>query len=80
MQATFVSLYLFTAGLFFVVLLAAFWLDSSTSKRHQLSWAIILIASAFWGVALPLAVLERSRKLFRHKVPASRSVRLSRLS
>lgn len=72
MQTDFVSLYLITAALFFVVLLIAFWLDGSTSKQHRLSWMIVLLGALFWGVVLPFAVVERSRKLFRHRVLASR--------
>lgn len=73
MQTNFALIYLLTAGLFFVVLLAAFWLDGSTSKRHGLSWMIVLIGSLFWGIALPLALIERSRRLFKqHRVLASR--------
>ncbi|MCU0526200.1 MAG: hypothetical protein MUF72_15385 [Elainella sp. Prado103] len=66
------SFYLFTAGLVFVVLLAAFWRDGSTSKRHQLSWMIVLIGSVFWGLVLPIAIIERSRKLLRQQIVASR--------
>jgi polyferredoxin len=66
MQIDFVSLYLITAALFFIVLLLAFWLDSSTSKRHKLSWMIVLVGALFWGIVLPFAVIERSRKLFKH--------------
>ena len=72
MQTNFVSIYLLTAGLFFVLLLSAFWLDRSTSKRHQLSWIIVLIGSLFWGIVLPLAVIERSRKLFKQRALTSR--------
>ncbi|QYO67608.1 hypothetical protein [Leptolyngbya sp. 7M] len=80
MQTNFVSFYLLTAGLFFGILLAAFWLDGSTSKRHKLSWMIVLVGALFWGVVLPLAVLERSRKLFRHQVVAARPSQVGRLS
>lgn len=79
MQTNFVSVYLLIAGLFFVVLLTAFWLDNSTSKQHRLSWMIILVGALFWGVVLPLAVIERSRKLFGQRVHAARQAHLSRL-
>lgn len=68
----FLSFYLLTAGLVFAVLLVAFWRDGSTSKRHQLSWVIVLIGSLFWGVVLPIALIERSRKLLRQQIVASR--------
>jgi uncharacterized membrane protein YpjA len=67
------SLYLTTAALFFIVLLLAFWMDRSTSKQHRLSWMVVLVGALFWGVVLPFAVIERSRKLFRQGVVASRS-------
>lgn len=79
MQTNFAFIYLLTAGLFFVILLAAFWLDGSTSKRHGLSWMIVLVGALFWGIVLPLAVLERSRKMIRHRVVAMRQEPLSRL-
>jgi threonine/homoserine/homoserine lactone efflux protein len=72
MQTNFVSIYLLTAGLFFLVLLVAFWFDGSTPKQHRLSWMIILIGALFWGVVFPLAVIERSRKLFRQNALVSR--------
>jgi polyferredoxin len=68
----FLSFYLLTAGLVFVVFLAAFWRDNSTSKQDRLSWTIILFGALFWGIVLPLALVERSRKLFRQNVLASR--------
>jgi membrane protein DedA with SNARE-associated domain len=77
MQTNFVSLYLITAALFFVVLLAAFWLDGSTSKQHRLSWMVVLVGALFWGVVLPFAIVERSRRQFRHRVVASRPGHLS---
>lgn len=77
MYTNLVSLYLLTAALFFVILLVAFWLDGSTSKRHRLSWMIVLVGALFWGVVLPIAVIERSRKMFKHKSLASRQVHLS---
>jgi len=80
MQANFGLFYLVTAGLVFVVLFAAFWLDDSTSKQHRLSWMIILIGSLFWGIALPLAVAERLRKLLRQRILANRPAPLGRLN
>jgi polyferredoxin len=80
MQTDFVSFYLLTAGLFFGILLAAFWLDGSTSKRHGLSWMIVLVGALFWGIVLPLAVLERSRRVFKHRMVSARPGHLSRLS
>lgn len=80
MQTNFVSIYLLTAGLFFLILLLAFWLDNSTSKRHKMSWTIILVAALFWGIVLPLAVIERSRKLLKQRVLSARHPQPSRLS
>lgn len=80
MQANFGLLYLVTAGLFSLVLFAAFWLDSSTSKRHGLSWMIVLVGSLFWGVVLPLAVAERLRKLLRQRILAARPLPFGHLN
>ena len=80
MQANFGLFYLVTAGLFFLVLFAAFWLDGSTSKRHRMSWVIVLIGSLFWGVVLPIAVAERLRKLLRQRILASRPLPSGRLN
>lgn len=80
MQANFASLYLATAGLCFLVLFTAFWLDSSTSKRHGLSWMIILVGSLCWGVVLPLAVAERLRKFSKQRVLAAHSASFGRFS
>lgn len=68
----FLSFYLLTAGLVFAVYLAAFWRDNSTPKQDRLSWIIILCGALFWGIVLPLAIVERSRKLLRHNALASR--------
>lgn len=80
MQANVVLLYLVTAGMFFLVLFAAFWLDSSTSKRHSLSWIVVLVGSLFWGVVLPLALAERLRKLMRQRVLTTRPLPFGRFS
>jgi hypothetical protein len=74
MLTTFVSLYLLTAGVFFGILLAAFWLDRSTSKSHRMSWLIVLVGALFWGIALPLAIVERTRRLMRQRSLSSRRV------
>ncbi len=78
MQANIGLLYLVTAGIFFLVLFASFWLDGSTSKRHGMSWVIVLVGSLFWGIVLPLAVAERLRKLLSQRVLARRSLPFSR--
>lgn len=79
MLTTFVSFYLLTAGVFFVILLAAFWFDRSTSKSHRLSWLIVLVGALFWGIVLPLAVAERTRRLLRQKTLSTRRVPAGRL-
>ncbi|MBW4467484.1 MAG: hypothetical protein KME07_18820 [Pegethrix bostrychoides GSE-TBD4-15B] len=79
MSTNFALLYLATAGLFFLVLFTAFWLDGSTSKRHGMSWIIVLIGALGWGIVLPLALAERLRKLLRHRM-AARPTAYSRFS
>jgi polyferredoxin len=78
MYTNFLSIYLLTAALFFIILLTAFWLDGSTSKRHGLSWMIVLLGALFWGIVLPLAVIERTRKVLKQRIVASRQAVLSR--
>ena len=74
---SFGEIFIILVPIFFVILLVAFWLDGSTSKRHRLSWMIVLVGALFWGLVLPIAVIERSRKMFKHKSLASRQVHLS---
>jgi hypothetical protein len=73
MHTNFLSFYLLTAGLFSVILFAAFWLDGSTPKQHKLSWLVVLVGALFWGIVLPVAVTERLRKLLRQRAFISRS-------
>ncbi|MBF2000563.1 MAG: hypothetical protein IGS50_21575 [Synechococcales cyanobacterium C42_A2020_086] len=78
MQANFAVLYLFVAVAFFVILLGAFLLDRSTPKQHALSWMIILVSAMFWGLVLPLAITERSRKFIRQRQFSSQQRQPSR--
>jgi hypothetical protein len=72
MQANLISLYLIIASLIFFILLGAFLLDGSTSKRNGMSWAVILIGTIFYPIVLPLSLIEISRKLLKQRYDASK--------
>lgn len=61
------SMYLINAGIVAAILMWAFLADRSTSKQHQLSWLIILIASALWFIAVPLSCFEILRRSLRQR-------------
>ena len=54
--------YLTIASAIFVYWLGAFMADTSTPKNHLDSWLILLIASLSWPLAVPMSILELTRK------------------
>lgn len=60
-------LYIVNAIAVALILLSAFWADRSTSKNHKLSWAVIVVASALWFIALPLSLVEVLHKSLRRR-------------
>ncbi|HEY9597042.1 MAG TPA: hypothetical protein V6C65_32330 [Allocoleopsis sp.] len=57
--------YWLNAAIVALVLLLAFLADRTTPKSQKMSWAIILVASVFWFIAVPLSGVEYLRRLFR---------------
>lgn len=53
------SFYILGAVTTFVVSLSAFLRDRSTPKNHGISWLILLEATFFWPIVVPLSCLER---------------------
>ncbi|PSB13000.1 hypothetical protein C7B61_07135 [filamentous cyanobacterium CCP1] len=49
------------------ILLWSFFADRSTPKNHKLSWAVVVIASVLWFIAVPLSIIEILRKLLHHR-------------
>jgi hypothetical protein len=45
-----------------LILMTSFLSDRTVSKRHALSWAVVVIASLFWFIAVPLSFVEIVRK------------------
>lgn len=56
------SMYLLNAGIVATILIWSFLVDQSTPKRHRLSWLVILVASAFWFIVVPLSCVEIVRR------------------
>ncbi len=54
-----------------LVLLLAFLADRSTPKSQKMSWTIILVASLFWFIVVPLSGFEHLRRSF-HRYRAAR--------
>ena len=52
------TLYLFIAGAYFTFLLFGMLSDPQCSKVDRTSWFILITASAFWIVIIPLSLLE----------------------
>ena len=51
--------YLITSPYFFTIWLKLFKRDSSLSSlERRLSWVILVVATIFWPIAVPLAYLE----------------------
>ncbi|MEB3281378.1 MAG: hypothetical protein VKK42_20885 [Lyngbya sp.] len=53
------SFYILGAVTTFVVCLSKFLRDQSTPKNHGISWLILLEATFFWPIVIPLSCLER---------------------
>lgn len=66
-------IYITNALIVALILLWAFLSDRSTANSHRASWAIILIASTLWFVAVPLSMMEVLRKAWRRRVVAEKS-------
>lgn len=60
-------LYLLNALIVAVVLSVALLSDRSIPKRHGASWVVILLASGFWFIAVPLSIAEIGRKVNQHR-------------
>ena len=46
------------------ICLRAFLRDRSTPKTDKMSWIVLLEATLFWPIVLPLACVERTMKVF----------------
>jgi hypothetical protein len=75
MQVNIITLYGLVALIVFLVLLVALLLDSTTSKTDWISWCIVAIAALAWPLAVPLSLIEVSRKILRRKQSMSESER-----
>lgn len=58
-------IYWLNAAIVALILLLAFLADRSTAKSQKMSWIIILVASLFWFIAIPLSGVEHLRRSFR---------------
>ncbi|NJR66745.1 MAG: hypothetical protein HC772_17855, partial [Leptolyngbyaceae cyanobacterium CRU_2_3] len=56
------NLYFTGAALVFGIVLNAFLKDDSTPKTHVASWAVLVIATLLWPVALPSMIRKRLRR------------------
>jgi hypothetical protein len=58
-----VGWYVFVAGLLFRTWLAQAEQDTSMTPNQQIaSWVILLLATSFWGITLPLTYMELLKK------------------
>ncbi len=56
------SCYLTISLITFCFWLVIFWQDNTTPKNHLLSWIVLLIASIFWPIVLPISSWELTMK------------------
>jgi hypothetical protein len=62
-MATFVSVYLSIALIVFLILLVLFVSDRQTPLTDRTSWMVLLLATIFWPISVPISLLElTSRK------------------
>lgn len=52
------AFYLIVVVAVFLVLLSAFLTDCVASKIDKLSWAVLVLGSLFWFIAIPISVVE----------------------
>ncbi|PSB11377.1 hypothetical protein C7B62_05585 [Pleurocapsa sp. CCALA 161] len=62
MSANIVTWYWIICLMVFVYWFSLFYSDYSTSKLDLISWCVLLIASLFWPIVLPVSSWELSRK------------------
>lgn len=56
------TLYLFGSGAYFAFLLFSKFSDRDCSKTNLASWIVIVIASVFWIVVIPISLIELRSK------------------
>ena len=62
------KLYLVVAGVYFASLLFSKFSDRECSKTNFASWLLVILASAFWILVIPISLIEMKFK-DRAKVP-----------
>ena len=58
------TFYLFVAGAYFVFLLLGVLSELELSKIDRTSWLTVIVASAFWILAIPLSLFEIGYKIW----------------
>jgi hypothetical protein len=72
------TLYLFSAGAYFIFMLFSKFSDQECSKTHFISWLVIIFASALWIVAIPISLIEiRSKALAKVRVKTTKQLAIS---